>query len=113
MTRPESSEKPPQRRRPRAKTPEDRERQLIAASVDLAEEQIRTGRVSAQVLTHYLKLGTERERLERQRLIQENELLKAKVDAMASSARTEELFEEVIKAMKVYTGQEADDADDY
>lgn len=113
MTRPESSEKPPRSRRPRAKTPEAREQQLIAASVDLAEEQIRTGRVSAQVLTHYLKLGTEQSRLERQRLIQENELLKAKVDAMASSARSEELFEKVLNAMKVYSGQEADDEDDY
>ena len=80
-------------------------------AVDLAEEQILSGRVSAQVLTHYLKLGSEREKLERSRLREENKLLEAKVRSLESSARTEELYENALKAMRVYTGQSNDDDD--
>lgn len=80
-------------------------------AVDLAEEQILSGRVSAQVLTHYLKLGSEREKLERSRLREENKLLEAKVRSLESSARTEELYENALKAMRVYTGQSDDDDD--
>lgn len=41
-----------------ATTPEARENQLIALAVDLAEKQMREGTASAQVITHYLKLGS-------------------------------------------------------
>jgi len=99
--------------RPPATTPEARENQLIAAAVDLAERQIREGKASSQVITHYLKLGTTREKLEQERLKGENELLKAKVESLASAARVEELYANALKAMRSYAGlQEPDDADD-
>lgn len=93
-------------RRPPAKTPNAREQQLIALAVDEAERQIISGRASAQVITHFLKLGTEREKLEQQRLAGENELLKAKIESLASAARVEELYDQAIKAMRSYAGHE-------
>ena len=108
MALPRSGDDRPRTRRPRAKTPEAREQQLVALAIDLAEKQIIEGRVSAQVLTHYLKLASEKEKLERAKLKQENELLKAKVEALASTARAEEIFEEALKAMRTYTGRDED-----
>lgn len=90
--------------RPPATTPEARENQLIAAAVDLAERQIREGKASSQVITHYLKLGTTRERLEQERLRKENDLLQAKVESLASAARVEELYTNALSAMRTYTG---------
>lgn len=89
-------------KRPPAKTADAREKQMVALAMDLAEEQIRTGRASAQVVSHFLKLGTEREKLERVRLERENQLLEAKVEALASEARVEELYKNAIEAMRSY-----------
>lgn len=100
----------PRRGRP-ATTEEGRERQLVSLAVDLAESQMRDGSASAQVVTHYLKLGSTRERLEQERLRKENELLSAKVESMASAKRVEELYEEALNAMRTYAGQ--DPVDDY
>lgn len=68
------------RRRP-ATTPEGRENELVAAAIDLAEKQIRSGNASSQVITHFLKLGSTRERLEQQRLEHENELTRVRIEA--------------------------------
>lgn len=92
--------------RPPARTPEDREQQLIGAAVDLVEQQIQDGTASAQVLTHFLKLGSSRERLEQERLRRENILLGAKAEAMESAKRMEELYAEAITAMRSYAGQD-------
>lgn len=93
------------RRRP-ATTPETRENQLISAAVDLAEKQIHEGTVSSQVLTHYLKLGSTREKLEQERLKNENEMLKAKTEALASAKKVEELYGLALNAMRSYSGQD-------
>lgn len=100
----------PQKRRP-ATTPDGRENQLVALAVDLAEKQIREGTVSSQVLTHYLKLGSSRERLEQERLRRENHLLAAKAEAMASAKRVEELYGKALNAMRTYAGQDPVDLD--
>ena len=63
-----------------ALTPEARENQLIAMAVDLAEKQLLEGTASSQVITHYLKLGSSRDRLEREKLQEENKLLRAKTE---------------------------------
>jgi len=93
-------------RRPPATTPEGRENQLIAMAVDLVENQLRAGTASAQVITHYLKLGSTREKLEQERLANENELTKAKIEALKSAQRVEELYETALNAMRSYAGQE-------
>lgn len=93
-------------RRPPATSFEGRENQMVSLAVDLAERQLREGTASAQVISHYLKLGSTRERLEQERLNQENELLKARVDAMASAKRVEELYMQALNAMRSYAGLE-------
>lgn len=101
-----TSEETPSRRRP-ASTPDARETQMIELADKLAEKQLREGTASAQVITHYLKLGSSRERLEQEKLVLETELVKAKTDQIASQQRTEELFSEAIKAMRSYQGGSA------
>lgn len=91
------------RRKP-ATTPEARENQMISLAHDLAEEQIRSGTASSQVLTHFLKLGSTRERVEQTRIEGEIELQKAKIEAIASHARVEELYVDAIGAMRAYSG---------
>ena len=88
-----------------ALTPEARENQMISLAVDLAERQLQEGTASSQVITHYLKLGSMRERLEREKLEEENKLLKARTEQIQSMKRIEELYEEAIKAMRNYSGQ--------
>jgi hypothetical protein len=92
-------------RRP-ATTPEGRENQLISLASDLAEQQLLNGTASSQVITHFLKLGSSRERLEQERLQRENLLLSAKIDHIASTKRIEELYATALNAMRQYAGQE-------
>lgn len=89
-----------------ATTPEGRENQLIAAAVDLAAKQLADGTASAQVITHYLKLGSSREQLEQEKMKQEVELAKAKIESMASAKRVEEMYAEALGAMRAYGGHE-------
>lgn len=100
----EPVENPRRRQRP-ATTPEVRENQLIAAAYDLAEKQIREGTASSQVITHFVKLGSSREKLEEERLAMENEFLGAKIEAMKSAQRVEELYGQALAAMRSYSGQ--------
>lgn len=93
-----------------ALTPEARENQLISLAVDLAEKQLREGTASSQVISHYLKMGSTKERIERETKELEKELLVAKTEALKSQKRSEELFAEAIKAFRSYSGQ--GDADD-
>lgn len=87
-----------------ALTSEAREKQMIALAVNLAEKQLLEGTASSQVITHFLKLATEKERLEREKLAEENRLLKAKTEAVQSTKRSEELMREAIMAFKSYSG---------
>ena len=93
-----------QKKRRPALTPEARENQMIALAVDLAEQQLIDGTASSQVITHFLKLGTEKAKLEQEKLRRENELLKAKTESIESGRRIEELYSEAINAIKQYSG---------
>jgi hypothetical protein len=107
-----NTSEPRKPRRPPATTLEARENQLIAQAVDLAEKQISEGTASAAVLTHFLKLGTTREKLEQERLRRENLLLETKAKTMESGQRSEEMYAEALKAMRQYAGQDVEDEDD-
>lgn len=107
------SKKSSSSKRPPAKTPEAREQQMISAAIDLAEKQIREGTASAQVITHYLKLASSREKLEQQRLIGQIDLEKAKVESHGSEKKIEELYTNAMQAMRTYSGQEVFDEDEY
>lgn len=93
----------PKRGRP-ALTPEARENQLISLAMDRAEEQLRDGTASSQLITHFLKLGTTKAELEKEKLAQENKLLEAKTENLQSIKHIEDVYENAIKAMQRYSG---------
>lgn len=95
----------PKKRRPPATTPEARENQLIALAVDLAENQLSKGTASSQVITHYLKLGSTKERIEKEILEKQKELIVAKTESIHSAKRVEELYKDALNAMRSYSGQ--------
>lgn len=95
-----------------ATTLDAREEQLVSLAVDLAEKQIREGTASAQVITHFLRLGTTRERLEQEKLRRENLLLEGRTDQIAQQGRTELLVQDALNAMRSYTGNTPIEEDD-
>lgn len=95
-----------------ALTPEARENQLISLAVDLAERQLQEGTASSQVITHYLKLGSTKERIEKEILEKQKDLITAKTEALHSAKRIEELYTNAIKAMRSYGGHDDSDGDD-
>lgn len=104
----------PKTNRPPATTPEARENQLVNSAMELAEKQIREGTASAQVLSHFLKLGSTRERLEQERLKNENSLTLQKIDEIKSRENVEALYKDALKAMSTYQGNTpAEEFDEY
>jgi hypothetical protein len=99
---------------PPAKTPEARENQLVAMAVDLAEQQLLDGTATSQVITHFLKLGSTKEKIEKEILQQQKELITAKTEALKSQKRIEDLYANALDAMRRYSGapSELNDDDD-
>ena len=95
-----------------ALTPEARENQLIYLATELAEQQLRDGTASSQVITHYLKLGSTKERLEKEILEKQKDLMVAKTEQLQSAKRIEELYSNAIAAMRKYSGHGGVDEDD-
>lgn len=92
--------------------PEVREAQLISLAVDLAEQQLRDGTASSQVITHYLKLGSSKDRIEKEILSKQKELITAKTEALKSQQRVEELYANALKAMREYSGNVREEDED-
>lgn len=94
-----------------ALSPEARENQLVSLAVDLAEKQLMEGTASSQVITHYLKLGSTKERIEKEILEKQKELIEAKTQSLQSAQRIEELYTNALNAMRNYSGQGGSDDD--
>lgn len=92
-----------------ALTPEARENQMISLAVNLAEKQLREGTATSQVITHYLKLGSTRERIEKEILEKQKELIDAKTQNLQSVEKLEVLFKKALVAFRGYSGQESDE----
>lgn len=92
-------------------SPEARENQLISLATDLAEKQLREGTASSQVITHYLKLGSTKEKIEKEILEKQKELIEAKTKNLHSAERIEELYKTAIQAMRSYSGMGNSDDD--
>lgn len=99
------------KKRAPATTPEGREKQLIALAVNLAEKQLLEGTASSQVISHYLKLGSTKENIEKEILYEQKKLITAKTQALQSSKNVEALYKNAIKAMRNYSGN-SDDGDE-
>ena len=87
-----------------ALSPEARENQMISLAVDLAEKQLIEGTASSQVITHFLKLGTTKTELEKEKLRKENKLLEARASAIEDGKEYKILVEDAIRAIKGYQG---------
>lgn len=88
-----------------ALTPEARENQMISLAIDLAEQQLRDGTASSQVITHYLKLGSTKERIEKEILEKQKDLIVAKTKSYQTGEELKALYLEALDAMKSYAGQ--------
>ena len=93
-------------------TPESREGQLVSLAVDRAEEMLRDGTAPAQIIVHYLKLGSTVAKLEYEYKKKELDLMEAKTEQLKSMKRSEALMEEAIKAFREYSGNGRPDEDD-
>ena len=99
-----------------ALTPEARENQMISLAIDLAEKQLREGTASSQVISHYLKLGSTKARIEfkikKEIMEKQKELIAAKTENLQAVKRIEELYSEALTAMREYSGS-GDYGDEY
>lgn len=94
---------------------EAREGQLVNLAMDVAEQRMRDNTASSQEVVHFLRLGSLREKYEREKLENENALLKAKVNALESQTQMIELYSKAIEAMRRYNGvnkEEEENEDD-
>lgn len=107
----EETQSEPKKIRP-ALTPEGRENQMINLAINLAEKQLQEGTASSQIISHYLKLATQHSKIELEKLELEKELVKAKTDSLNASKKSDEMYAEVIKALRSYSGNGGDDEDD-
>lgn len=90
---------------------EARENQMISYATNLAEQQLKEGTASSQVISHYLKLAAtkEKRRLENDILSRQRELITAKTEALKAQKKNEEMYAEVLRALKAYNGQDDED----
>lgn len=86
----------------KASTPEAREQQLVNLAVNLAEKQLRDGTASPSVISHFLKIASTRETIEREILEKQAALIEAKSKSIGESKDAEKLAKAAIEAMKNY-----------
>lgn len=87
-----------------ASTMDGRENELIALAYDAAEKRIREGTASSQEIVHFLKLGSGKERMEREQLEADIKLKEAKIKALEDGEHLEQVYQDAIDAMKKYSG---------
>lgn len=105
MPKKEPSTSPKRPRRP-AMSDKAREDQCVALAMDLAEQQLRDGTASSQVITHFLKVGSSKEKLEREIMEKQEELLRAKTDLIKANQRDDEFYNKVLNSLRSYRGED-------
>lgn len=99
--------KPKVRKRPPAQTLEARENELVSIAYDLVEQRLLAGTATSQETTHFLKIGSTKDRLEKELLETQIKLSAAKTEAIESAKRVEELYTNAINALRQYSGNGA------
>lgn len=89
----------------------NRESQLINAAYEVAEKRIREGSASDSLIIQFLKMGSQRERLERTILEKEAELKAAKTDSIRTAERIEEAYKNAISAFTKYRIDDDEDGE--
>lgn len=98
------------------RTPEGMESYLINLAMTRAAEMLEKGNAPAQIISHFLKLGTEKAKYEREKLKAETQLAVSRADLVESQRRSEETAAEALEAFKRYAGfseEEDEDEEDY
>lgn len=99
----------PRRNAPPTITPEAREMQLVNLAYDLLEQRLRDGTATSQEVTTMIRYGTQKAQLELDIMRSQKDLMDAKRDSINASIQNDEMFQEAIKAMGIYSGH----SDDY
>ena len=92
------------KKRKAARTPDARENQLISLAYDLAEQRLLNGTASSAEVVQLMKWGSKQSRLEQELNETKIELMKAKKEAIESSKRFDEMFQEAMGAFRRYNG---------
>ena len=90
-------------------SPQARENQIISAAYDLAERRILNGTASSQEIIHFLRMGSEKEKLERTKLQEENRLLRQKTKSLEASSNIEQLLKDGLNALNHYRANDRED----
>lgn len=93
-----------------ALTPEAKENEMISLAMDEAEKRLRDGTASNQLIVHFLKLGSTKERIEKDILERQKDLIEAKTQNLKAADRSEELYANALAAFRGYSG--ADNSDE-
>lgn len=94
---------------PPARSPGQRQNQLINMAMDYAEEQFATGKATSQLATHFLKLATVREQKELRKLDIEAELRLAQTKAAGTTEEIVHITRAALTAFGGYAGLEPED----
>ena len=98
------------------RTPEAQEQLMINLSMKQAEQMLREGRAPSQIVVHFLKLATEKAKIENEKLKADAEMARSKTELMRAQRHSEELYEQAIQAFKSYGGSGSfgeEDEEDY
>jgi len=95
-----------------AMTQEDMESQAIAASMRLAYQQILDGTASQQVIVHFLRAGSQKQKEELEKLRDEKALLQAKVKNLESQEQSERMYRDAIRAFQSYSGNNSNTSEE-
>lgn len=93
---------------PPARSEEEAEKRAIGIAMDVAVDLMRTGKASSQIITHFLKLGSQKEQAELRKIEKEIEVLESKKQAFESAKDQDKRFQEVMQAMAEYSGKDSE-----
>ena len=79
---------------------------LTNLAMDLIEQRLLDGTATSQETTYFLRYGSKEAELKEKILESQQELYKAKAEALRSQQRSEELYEKAIAAMRRYSGMD-------
>lgn len=105
-------------RTPLPTSAEEAEDLLINKAINLAMKRLEDETASNGLIAEIIKLGTAKERLQKEKLKKENDLLRAKTEAIKSQKNTEEFYSRVLDALhsyapSIYNPDAGDDDDEY
>lgn len=90
---------------PPATTERGREDQLTNLAYNLVEQRFLDGTASPAETTHFLKVGSSRQKEEIEKLRAEKDVLHARIKEMENRTSGEQLLSEALAAFRGYSGQ--------